>query len=115
MDDRDDVSIRDPIGADEMKSLRILSLALVLGGAALVFAGSTAKPAASPAQVSAPNELNQQWMVEGEKRYRTNCGRCHQSPHKFPAREMAMAVRHMRVRAMLTEDDMKYVLYYVTH
>jgi mono/diheme cytochrome c family protein len=97
-----------------MKSLPIWCSALVWGWAGLSFA-SGAKPATSPAQVSTPQELNQQWMVEGEKRYRTNCGRCHQSPHKFPAREMAMAVRHMRVRAMLTEDDMKYVLYYMTH
>jgi len=54
-------------------------------------------------------------MIEGQKRFRTNCGRCHQAPHKFSPRAMAMAVRQMRVRAMLTEDDMKYILYYVTH
>jgi len=28
---------------------------------------------------------------------------------------MATAVRHMRVRGMLTDEDMKYVLYYMTH
>jgi hypothetical protein len=115
MDSGDDVSIPDPAGADEMNSLRIVCFALVLGTAALMFAGAAEKPAVSPAQVSTPNELNQQWMLEGEKRYRTNCERCHQSPHKFPPRAMAMAVRHMRVRAMLTEDDMKYLLYYMTH
>lgn len=54
-------------------------------------------------------------MIEGEKRYRANCGRCHQPPHKFPPRAMATAVRHMQVRAMLTEDDVKYLLYYMTH
>jgi mono/diheme cytochrome c family protein len=54
-------------------------------------------------------------MIEGEKRYRTNCGRCHQPPHKFPPREMAMAVRHMRVRATLTDEDTKYLLYYLSH
>jgi hypothetical protein len=115
MDRRNDLSIRDPAGTDEMNSLRILCLAFVFGGTALVFAGSGAKPTTSATQAPTPNELHQQWIIEGEKRYRTNCGRCHQSPHKFPAREMAMAVRHMRVRAMLTEDDMKYVLYYMTH
>jgi mono/diheme cytochrome c family protein len=98
-----------------MNSLRILCFALVFAGTAPMFAGSGAKPATSATQVLTPSESYQQWLVEGEKRYRTNCGRCHQSPHKFPAREMAMAVRHMRVRAMLTEDDMKYVLYYMTH
>jgi hypothetical protein len=89
---------------------------LVLGAAVLTFAGSATKsgPVSTSGALSS-NELNQQWMVEGEKRYRTNCGRCHQAPHKFPPRAMAVAVRHMRVRAMLTEEDMKYVLYYTTH
>jgi len=91
-------------------------LVLVLGAALVTLAGSATKsePVSTSVALSS-NELNQQWMVEGEKRYRTNCGRCHQAPHKFPPRAMAVAVRHMRVRAMLTEEDMKYVLYYTTH
>lgn len=52
--------------------------------------------------------------LEGEKRFRTNCGRCHQPPHKFPPRVMAMAIRHMRVRAMITDQDMKLILRYMT-
>ena len=52
--------------------------------------------------------------IEGEKRFRTNCGRCHMPPHKFPPRIMAMAIRHMRVRAMLTEEDMRLILKYMT-
>jgi len=98
-----------------MKLSRILSLALVLGMVGLAFARPAAKPAESPVQSTAPKEVNQQWLIEGEKRYRANCGRCHQAPHNFSPRVMAMAVRHMRVRAMLTDDDMKYVLYYMTH
>ncbi len=52
--------------------------------------------------------------VEGEKRFRTNCGRCHQPPHKFPPRVMAAAIRHMRVRAMITDEDMRLILKYMT-
>ena len=52
--------------------------------------------------------------LEGEKRFRTNCGRCHQPPHKFPPRVMATAIRHMRVRAMITDEDMKFILRYMT-
>ncbi|HYL84033.1 MAG TPA: cytochrome c [Candidatus Angelobacter sp.] len=51
---------------------------------------------------------------EGEKRYRANCGRCHMAPHKFPPRMMATILRHMRVRATLTDEDMRYVLRYMT-
>ena len=52
--------------------------------------------------------------IEGEKRFRTNCGRCHMAPHKFPPRTMAMIVRHMRVRAMITDEDMRLILHYMT-
>jgi len=52
--------------------------------------------------------------VEGEKRFRTNCGRCHMAPHKFPPRVMATAIRHMRVRATLTDEDMRFILLYMT-
>ena len=100
-----------------MKFIGKVAIAVVLGSAALAFAGAAGRTTlpASSASVNSSGELNDQRMLEGEKRYRTNCSRCHQAPHKFPPRAMAMAVKHMRVRAMLTEDDMKYILYYVTH
>jgi cytochrome c5 len=100
-----------------MNFLQRVLACFLWGAAALTFASSAterSKPAPSNSAMSSA-ELDEQWMVEGEKRYRANCGRCHQPPHKFPPRAMAMAIRHMRVRAMLTEDDMKYVLYYMTH
>jgi hypothetical protein len=43
-----------------------------------------------------------------------NCGRCHQAPHKIHPRMMATIVRHMRVRATLTDEDMKAILAYMT-
>jgi cytochrome c5 len=52
--------------------------------------------------------------IKGEKRFRTNCSRCHAAPHKFPPRMMATIVRHMRVRATITDEDMRFVLYYMT-
>jgi cytochrome c5 len=52
--------------------------------------------------------------LEGEKRFRANCGRCHASPQKFPPRMMATIVRHMRVRATITDEDMRLVLFYMT-
>jgi len=52
--------------------------------------------------------------LEGEKRFRANCGRCHAAPQKFPPRMMATIVRHMRVRATLTDEDMRLVLFYMT-
>jgi len=69
-------------------------------------AAANAKPAARSIEAAE--------RIEGEKRFRANCGRCHQSPHKFPPRVMATAIRHMRVRAMITDDDMRLILRYMT-
>jgi len=52
--------------------------------------------------------------IEGEQRFRANCGRCHTAPQKFPPRMMATVVRHMRVRATITDQDMQSILRYLT-
>ena len=52
--------------------------------------------------------------VKGEQRFRANCGRCHAAPQKFPPRMMATVLRHMRVRATITDEDMRMVLFYMT-
>jgi cytochrome c5 len=91
----------------------IIAVSSAAGGASLAFAAEAPRPVdqSRPASI----EPNPRWVIEGEKRYRVNCGRCHQAPHRFEPRVMATAVRHMRVRGMLTNDDMNYVLYYMTH
>ncbi len=52
--------------------------------------------------------------ISGEQRFHSNCGRCHAAPPKFPPRMMATIVRHMRVRATLTDADMRLILAYMT-
>jgi mono/diheme cytochrome c family protein len=101
-----------------------LSGVLISVAGALLLSGSSAgqqggKPASSatsssakPAAASAPED--QSWRVEGEKRFQANCGRCHQSPHKFPPRMVMTIERHMRVRATLTDEDMRLIVRYLT-
>ena len=100
-----------------MNLVRTVALVLAFAAASLAFGSAAAAPPRVVTQPSAASasEVNQRWIMEGEKRYRINCGRCHQPPRTFSPRVMSMAVRHMRVRGMLTQDDMKYVLYYMTH
>ena len=52
--------------------------------------------------------------IEGEKRFYANCGRCHAAPQKFPPRMMATVLRHMRVRATITDQDRRLILFYMT-
>jgi len=73
-----------------------------------------AKDSAAPTVSAEQSALNETMHVEGEKRFRSNCGRCHTAPPKFPARMMATIVRHMRVRATITEQDMRLILRYMT-
>jgi mono/diheme cytochrome c family protein len=99
--------------------LRNLALALMLlASFACATQGKERKAQPAPAQtVSGANSPSseEEKLQQGEERFRTNCGRCHMTPHKFPPRMMATIIRHMRVRAMLTEEDMKLILNYMTH
>ncbi|HEY2362644.1 MAG TPA: cytochrome c [Candidatus Angelobacter sp.] len=95
----------------------LVASALSLGSMASASSGSkdAAKDSPAPA-VSAEQSaaLNETMHVEGEKRFHSNCGRCHAAPPKFPPRMMTTIVRHMRVRATITDQDMRLILRYMT-
>ena len=84
-------------------------------------AANTPAPAATTATNAAPATADvttpaqdEDFHLEGEKRFRSNCGRCHAAPPKFSPRVMATIVRHMRVRATITNQDMRLILRYMT-
>src|SRR5260221_8245928 len=90
-----------------------LAMAMLLAlGAAAKTAGS--KDSATPAPASASSTQDENMHVEGEKRFRSNCARCHAAPPKFAPRMMATIVRHMRVRANITDEDMRLILRYMS-
>jgi cytochrome c5 len=51
--------------------------------------------------------------AQGEKLFRTHCGRCHNAPENISPREARAVVRQMRVRATLTDEDEKLILKYL--
>jgi mono/diheme cytochrome c family protein len=76
---------------------------------------STDKPASPPEAATASGiHDNRALRLEGEKRFQANCGRCHMAPPKFPPRAMATILRHMRVRALITGEDRRLILRYMT-
>jgi hypothetical protein len=93
------------------------ALALLLGSlvqGSLVHAeGPSGKKDAASAPVVRSYDVDAM-RVQGEQRYRANCGRCHAAPRKFPPRMMATVLRHMRVRATITDEDMRLVLFYMS-
>jgi mono/diheme cytochrome c family protein len=95
----------------------VLMFALALGSilyASLVYAESPSGRKETTSQPLAHNYDTESMRVQGELRYRANCGRCHAAPRKFPPRMMATVLRHMRVRATITDEDMRLVLFYMT-
>jgi mono/diheme cytochrome c family protein len=101
--------------------MRILAVVLILVAIVAAESGTNSSKSNGASSVAAPSTAvpptaaqNRAARVEGEKRFRTNCGRCHMPPHKFPPRMMATIVRHMRVRALITDEDMRYILAYMT-
>ena len=48
--------------------------------------------------------------AQGEKLFRTNCGRCHNPPESLSPREVRAVVRHMRVRAVLTDEQERLIV-----
>jgi len=80
-----------------------------------VFAGSPAKgkDASTGAAVTHITDADSM-RVAGEQRFHANCGRCHAAPQKFPPRMMGTILRHMRVRATITDQDRRLILFYMT-
>ena len=111
-----------------MKMRFVLAAFLVAGAMSLGLAanasggGGKDDPKDTPAVSAAPagqavdNQAAQKENIhlEGERRFRSNCARCHAAPPKFPPRMMATIVRHMRVRAAITDQDMRLILRYMT-
>ena len=98
--------------------IKFLLISLTLASA--MYAASAPRSAANASTSAvqkgpAQTELDPESLrLQGEQRFRANCGRCHSAPHKFPPRMMATIVRHMRVRATITDEDMKLILRYMT-
>jgi hypothetical protein len=86
--------------------IAVLAIASAVGGA-------TSSEKSDGASVPATRTADAM-RVGGERRFRSNCGRCHAAPQKFSPRMIGTIVRHMRVRATITDEDMKLVLFYMT-
>jgi len=92
--------------------LTLLFCTLALG--TYVFAGSrSASKEATPTPVVRATDADSM-RIEGEKRFHANCSRCHAAPQKFPPRMMSTVLRHMRVRATITDEDRRLILFYMT-
>ena len=72
-----------------------------------------APPAAKKQAAAAKSTTADQDQQEGERRFRENCGRCHNPPESISPTEVNAVLRHMRVRAMLSAEDEKLIRKYL--
>lgn len=70
--------------------------------------GSQTAPKAGKKQAAASKP--QQSDDDGQRVFEQNCSRCHNAPEGFSPRISGTIVRHMRVRANLSEADAKKLL-----
>ncbi len=90
----------------------ILFAGLLVAAAGLAQVSQPQAPAATqPPKTSQPAKKGQQ--SDGERKFQTNCGRCHNPPEQLSPRIAGTVVRHMRVRAMLSEEDARAILEYL--
>ncbi len=103
-----------------MKSKNLILLfliAVVSTGALWAQQAKMVAPKGKPATQAATAQKAQEEQakrVDGDTAYKANCARCHAAPAKFSERQTATIMRHMRVRANLTEGETAAILKYLT-
>lgn len=95
-------------------ALLALGMLLALASVAGAGTGKSSKDSSGTPATAASSTQDENLHLEGERRFHSNCSRCHVSPPKFAPRMMATIVRHMRVRANLTDEDARLILRYMT-
>jgi cytochrome c5 len=67
-------------------------------------------PAAKTATAAKPADQQQD---EGQRVFDQNCSRCHTAPDGFSPRISGTVVRHMRVRASLSQHEEEQLLHFL--
>ena len=92
----------------------LMALLITVALVSSVAAGAHEAKRDASAEAVVQSTTADEMRIEGERRFHANCGRCHAAPQKFPPRMMATVLRHMRVRATITAEDRRLILFYMT-
>jgi cytochrome c5 len=96
-----------------MRPAKLLASCL-FGATLLVLVPQTRSLAASAPAAAQSSKQDKngrpQPVRDGDTVFRQNCSRCHNAPETFPHQITTAVVRHMRVRANLSEEDARALL-----
>jgi len=97
-----------------MRQKHFILRALLLGAVSLTMqAQSTNTSQASTPTKKDSAPAKQQQQSEGERVFTQNCSRCHNAPDSFSPHISGTIVMHMRVRASLSEHDVRELLHFL--
>jgi cytochrome c5 len=92
-------------------AIAVLTAAVLTPAQALAQAATPSQTkAAPPSKKPAAAHATQQYEGDGERIFKENCSRCHNAPEGFSPHISGTIVRHMRVRASLSEHDEQELL-----
>lgn len=91
-----------------------LPLVIFLFGSWLAWAQAARSPQDTGRAGAPPAQQATAAVNPGERAFRENCGRCHNPPEQLSPRITGTVLRHMRVRALLSPQDERDILKYLT-
>jgi cytochrome c5 len=95
-----------------VRSQHFLLGVLILGSSYAIAQSGSVAPHPAKKSVTATSSPKQH-ADEGERIFQQNCSRCHNAPEGFSPRISGTIVRHMRVRASLSQEDEKLLLHFL--
>ena len=93
--------------------LGMLSAALLIGAVLVLGQEPTTQPKQTAQRAQTTTSPTKNPQSEGKRKFQINCGRCHNSPEQLSSRIAGSVIRHMRVRAMLSQEDAREILEYL--
>lgn len=99
-----------PITPRFLHFLLLSAVATALASTMHAQTASSVQSMAATASTKPPATRKSHEPTEGERVFAANCSRCHTAPDGFSQHISGTVVRHMRVRASLSEQDEKALL-----
>ena len=92
--------------------LGVMPGALLIGAALVLGQEPTTQPKQTAQRAQTTTSPTKNPQSEGKRKFQINCGRCHNPPEQLSPRIAGSVIRHMRVRAMLSQEDAREILEY---
>jgi len=88
----------------------VASLCIVAALPALSASKAQQQDSPTPAKQTVQKEATRETASAGERKFKQNCSRCHDAPQDLSTHLSGTVLRHMRVRASLSEQDERDIL-----